>query len=194
MSAPTAARTDADYVASLFPELAEISSEELRRKVVEIWVEVWRESTWERIEDAPKNPANLPDSRSLVDHTRAVTREALVTARVLAEVHGIETDNDTIVAASLLHDVSKLVEYERGDDGAGTSARGRLIQHAVYGAHKAWARDLPDEIVHIIVSHTKNSRKAPRTLECAVVHYVDYLDTDALLFAAGEPMLVAKSH
>jgi putative nucleotidyltransferase with HDIG domain len=190
----TVSRTDAEYVASLFPELEQISDPSLREKVVDIWVEVWHESSWEKIEDAPKNPANLPDNRSLVDHTRAVTLEALAAAKVLEEVHHISLDHDTIVAASLLHDVSKLVEYERGDDGARTSQTGRLIQHAVYGAHKAWTRDLPEEIVHIIVSHTQNSRKAPRTLECAVVHYVDYLDTDALLFDAGEPMLVAKAH
>lgn len=185
--------TDVQYIERLFPELAKLSSEQLRRAVAEIWIECWRESAWERIEDAPKNPGNLPPERTLVDHVRAVTLESLETARLVREVHGIETDADVLIAAGLLHDVSKLVEYEQVNSEQQVSSRGRLIQHAAYGAHKAWEKGLPDEVVHIILSHTEASKKAPRTLEGAIVHYVDYLDTDALLFSVGAPMHVGKS-
>lgn len=180
---------DQSYVRSVFPEIDEIHSPELRSKVTEIWVEVWKESGWQRIEDVPKNPKNVA-GRPLCGHIRSVTQQALATAEIVRRQHGIEYDRDVLLAASLLHDVSKLVEYEPSGGGASASSRGQLIQHAVYGAHKAWEKELPDPIVHIIVSHTHSSGKRPSTWECIVVHYVDYLDSDALLWREGQPLLL----
>jgi putative nucleotidyltransferase with HDIG domain len=176
---------DVDYIRALFPEVEQISDSELRAHVIEIWIECWHESSWARIEDAPKNP-NLGMGRRLHEHVRAVTQEAIATAAIVEERHGIQTDRDTLLAAGLLHDVSKLVEYQAdGSGGAEKSPLGKLSQHGVYGAHKAWEKGVPDEVVHIIISHTHNSNVPPRTLEGVIIHYVDYLDTDALLFAEG---------
>lgn len=185
------APADLEYVASVFPEVHEISSEELRRRVLEIWVDVWRESAWARIEDAPKNPENVGD-RPLYLHVRSVTQQAIATADIVQRLHGISYDRDLVIAASLLHDVSKLVEYEPSDAGAVKSRKGKLIQHGVYGAHKAWAHGLPDELVHVIISHTHSSGLKPSTWEGIIVHYVDYLDSDALLKDAGNPLLLGK--
>lgn len=190
-TAPTYTKEELDYVASIFPEVNDIKSEELRQKVLEIWIDIWHESGWKKIEDAPKNPSNTGE-RPLYQHIRAVTQEAVATAEIVKNLHGIDYDSDVVIASGLLHDVSKLVEYQPGDGKASTSKRGKLIQHAVYGAHKAWEKGLPDEIVHIIVSHTHNSNKRPSTWEGIIVHYVDYLDSDALLWAAGEKLLLSK--
>jgi putative nucleotidyltransferase with HDIG domain len=187
----TYSQEDLDYVASVFPEVNDIQSEELRRKVLEIWIDIWHESKWERIEDAPKNPENVGDRRLYV-HIRAVTLEALATAEIMQRLHDVPFDRDVMIAGGLLHDVSKLVEYEPKGTTAGKSARGKLIQHAVYGAHMAWEKGLPDEIVHIIISHTHNSGHKISTWEGVVIHYVDYLDSDALLHAAGQKLLVSK--
>lgn len=187
----TYTKQDIEYVASVFPEVEQITSEDLRRKVLEIWVDMWHESGWKRIEDAPKNPSNAGE-RPLYQHVRAVTQEALATAEIVKQLHKIGFDRDVLIAAGLLHDVSKLVEYQPGEGKATTSQRGKLIQHAVYAAHKAWEKGLPDEIVHIIISHTHNSNKRPSTWEGIVIHYVDYLDSDALLWAAGEKLLLSR--
>lgn len=197
MSTPTDVSTpsaeDVAYVTSLLPEIESISDARLRQAVIEIWIECWRESDWERIEDAPKNPSNLGPERRLYQHVRGVTQQALATADIVQSLHGIVADRDVMLAAGLLHDVSKLVEYQPdGAGGARTSEFGKLIQHAAYGAHKAWEKGVPDEVVHIIISHTRNSNKPPRTLEGLIVHYVDYLDTDALLFDAGAKLDLHK--
>lgn len=191
VSSTTYTRQDLDYVAAIFPEVDQISSAELRQKILEIWVDMWHESGWKRIEDAPKNPSNAGE-RPLYLHVRAVTQEALATAEIVKQLHDISYDRDVLVAAGLLHDVSKLVEYQPGDGKATTSQKGKLIQHAVYAAHMAWAKGLPDEIVHIIISHTHNSNKRPSTWEGVVIHYVDYLDSDGLLWAAGEKLLLSR--
>jgi putative nucleotidyltransferase with HDIG domain len=187
VTSAAATAEDVAYVVSLLPELELIADAELRARVAEIWVECWHESSWERIEDAPKNPALSGRPRPLVDHVRAVTQEALAAADIVEARHDVVADRDTLLAAALLHDVSKLVEHRSDVTGAAmTSPFGELVQHAVYGAHKALERGLADEIVHAIVSHTRCSGVAPRTLEAVILHYVDYLDTDVLLLDAGQ--------
>jgi putative nucleotidyltransferase with HDIG domain len=184
---------DVAYVSSVFPEVEQISDAELRARVIEIWIDCWRESTWERIEDAPKNPKNLSLDRTLSQHVRGVTQQAIATAEIVERLHGITTNRDTLIASALLHDVSKLVEYQPDATGKPeVSSLGGLIQHAAYGAHLAWEKGLADEIVHVIISHTRNSRKPPHTLEGVIVHYVDYLDTDALLFDGKQTLDLHK--
>ena len=184
---------DAAYIRQLFPEVGEIGNAELADKVVEIWVETWHASEWDKIEDAPKNPENVGD-RKLIPHVRAVTREAVDVARSIEEFHGINVDMDLLIAGSLLHDVSKLVEYGPKNGSAGKTTVGKLVQHGVYGAAKVIEKGLPPELTHMVVSHTTGSNKPPSTLECAILHYVDYADFDALLHAAGQKLLLAKGH
>lgn len=187
--------TEADraYVQGLFPEVNGISDPELRGKVVDIWVETWRRSGWERIEDVPKNPETVGLRRNLVSHVRAVTAGALGIARAVGEFHGLRVNTDLLIAGCLLHDVSKLLEYEPRGEGAGKSALGRLIQHAVYGVHMAIKYGLPLELAHIINSHTAESRLAPRTLEAVIIYYADYADSDVLLLEAGRPLLLSAA-
>lgn len=184
---------DVAYIISVLPEIELISDDELRARVVGIWIECWRESSWERIEDAPKNPALSRTARPLHEHVRAVTQEAIAVADVIEARHGVVADRDTLLAAALLHDVSKLVEYELDASGEATnSSLGTLVQHAAYAAHKAIEKDLPNEILHAILSHTRQSRLPPRTLEALILHYVDYLDTDVLLLGTGHQLDLHK--
>ena len=179
MEAPSRQRAGTrDDVAEAFPELELIADASLRNCVAEVWLECWRESAWVKLEDAPKSPT-LP-SPSLVAHTRAVVRLALATADLERDLRGRHYDRDTLVAGALLHDVSKLVEWEPGPAGPVASKRGRLLQHAVYAAHKALAKGVVDEVVHIVISHTEQSGVAPQTWECKLVRSADLIDSAAL--------------
>lgn len=182
---------DSAYIRQLFPEIQEIKDETLAQTVVEIWAETWHASQWARIEDVPKNPADVGD-RKLVPHVRATTQEALAVARIIEEIHGIRADLDLLAAGALLHDVCKMVEYGPKADGVGKTRLGELVQHGVYSAAKVLEKGLPPELIHMMVSHTKGSNKPPATLECAILHYVDYADSDALLSAAHKPLLAEK--
>lgn len=179
-------------IATDLPEVDLIEDIALRHAVCEIWAEALAASNWKSLGDVPKNPETLPETRRLLEHSRSVALQALAVARVVRDVHKIGFDSDTLIAAALLHDVSKLVEYEPTADGAAKSRRGELIQHGVWGAFKAWEKGLPEDLVHNIIVHTNNSKHAPRTWEAILVHYVDYLDSDALLFAEGRPLLLKK--
>ncbi len=189
---PQVTNADRAYIRDLFPELKEISDAGLAAEVVEIWAEVWKESPWERIEDAPKNPESIGPERKLLPHVRSVTRQAIDTAKAVEQFHGLKVDMDLLIAGGLLHDVSKLLEYSPTKDGAAKSQHGKLIQHAMYGVHKAFEHDLPIELVHMISSHTTQSRHHPKTLEAIILHYVDYLDSDVLVWEAGGTLLLSK--
>jgi putative nucleotidyltransferase with HDIG domain len=180
-------------VLEIFPELAGIGDETLRLKVAAIWQEVFAESPWKSLQEVPKNPKTLPPSRTLVAHTRSVTRQALAIAEVAQEIHGLDYDRDILIAAANLHDVSKLVEYEPKDDGGGgLSEFGEKVQHGMYGVHEAFNHGLPLDVVHAIAVHTKHSHDLPRTWEALIVHYADYIDTDGLLMTEGAPISLQK--
>lgn len=192
MAGHGASKVSAEDVLATFPELGDIEDDTLRGIVIEIWQEVLDESDWERLEDVPKHPHKLPASNNLVDHTRTVTQMAVAVAEAAQRVRGIGYDRDQLIATANLHDVSKLLEFEPSPEGGQGSRFGHLIQHGAYGAHKMWEKDLPMEMVHSVLAHTLTSRYVPQTWEAVIVHYVDYLDSDALNLQHGVPLNIRK--
>lgn len=182
-------------VEALLPEITLIEDDRLRVATAEIWYEAWKESAWADgpLTEVPKN-TELPPERKLIQHTRSVAQMALSTAEIMRASHGLEFDRDLLVSAAILHDVCKLYETEPRADGKSSqhSEGGRLIQHGVYGAFKAWEKDLPLDLVHNIVVHTRNSKVLPKTWEALIVHYVDYLDSDSLLLDHGLKLLLTR--
>ncbi|WP_205473056.1 HD domain-containing protein [Nocardioides sp. SYSU D00038] len=179
-------------VLTTFPELRDIADDDLRRSVVDIWLEVLAESGWDSIADVPKHPYEVPASVKLVEHTRSTTQMAVAVAEVAERVQGAPYDRDLLIAAANLHDVSKLMEFEPSEEGGRASRFGRLVQHGVYGAHKMWEKGLPLELVHNVIVHTETSRYAPQTWEAVVVHAVDALDSRALDLLHGGVPAVTK--
>ena len=198
VAAPRAEVTDADRraVRSLFPELEQLSDRALADTVVEIWCETLQASPWQRLEDVPKNPETVDLRHNLVDHTRAVTTLGIAMAKAAREFHGLTVDLDLVIAGCNLHDVSKLIEYGPASDSAGNPGKshfGELIQHASYGVHKALEHGLPTELVHIIGSHTIQSKLPPKTPEAVIVYYADYADSDLLMQEAGKKLLLTAA-
>ncbi|WP_306060629.1 HD domain-containing protein [Natronococcus wangiae] len=104
--------SDADFdrqVREAFPELERIGSDDLRERVVEAWVLGLERGGWRSIEDIPY-AWNIHEVTN-VEHVRGVARIALEAAGEQREFHGADPDEDTIVAACLLHDVGKCYEY-----------------------------------------------------------------------------------
>jgi hypothetical protein len=179
-------------IRALLPEIAAIGDPVLAGAVVDIWLEFWEQSAWERLEDVPKNPKSLAD-RPLLAHVRAVTQQAIAVGRIVQAQHGIAVDMDLLTAAALLHDVSKLREYapEAGTPGVATRY-GTLIQHGIGTAASVLHRGLPLDLAHLIITHTEASALPPRTIEAVILHYVDYADSDVLLMAEGQPLLLHR--
>ncbi len=165
-------------VIAIFPEIREIKNPNLRDGVVRVWQRVWKECAWERIEDVPVSGTI---AYSHIRHNRAVVQVALAMARVFQEIHHTPVDVDLLLAAALLQDVSKLVEYAPGPEGTPRRTElGQKLGHATYAAHVALDEGLPLDLVHIILSHSPGSSFPWRNIEVKLLYYADQADVAAL--------------
>jgi hypothetical protein len=173
-----------ETIARLFPELELIKNKNLRDKVAEIWVEIWHQSSWKTLEEVPINPEILP-KYTLVNHTRAVTRNSVAIAKNLEDIHGVKVNVDHLVATSLLHDVSKLLEMEKSGEKYIKSRDGNLFPHPYLAGYFAIKKDLPREIIHAIVAHTPQLPIPIKTVEGVIVAHADLADNDPLRIISG---------
>ena len=154
----------------LFPLLKKIKDDKLRADVVKCWRLAMNKGGWETLEDIPFTLL-LPQAGSFVDHVNRVT--------AMAYAVGLERDDvdiDLIIAGSLLHDVGKLLEYERKNGVVVKSKQGKIIRHTISGAALAHAVGLNDKIVSIIASHSKEGEFVERLPETIIVHHCDFID------------------
>lgn len=183
-------RSAETLILEAFPAVESIRDAGYRAAVITVWARAWEESHWERLEDCPFNPS-FPDV-SLVSHVNCLLDLALSSATTLeAFTPELRFDRDLLKTGVLLHDVSKIVEIAPGPDGPIFSPLVKAMPHAVYGAHLAMEEGLPEEVVNLILSHTKLTGATPMTNEAVLVHYLDYGMADILRQNRGLPLLMS---
>ena len=166
------------------PELAEISDEGLREKVVEIHAIALSETEFERLEDIPE-PQDIPGAIPLrfgtqVDHYRAVARMATALADALEAVYGsLDIDRDILIASALCHDAGKAFEFSFRNQGRWKKNRAfagyPAVRHPVYGVHLGLVVGLPEQVIHCIGGHSMHGEGAliESSLEGMIVKYCD---------------------
>lgn len=174
--------TREDEIRELFPEAGLIEDSGLRDGVVAAWALAVRENDVEdlaELEWQPPEQARLgiPDE-TLVGHVRDVTVWAVDVMEAVIDRRGPVLDRDVVIAGALVHDVSKVYEYdfESGEH----SDIGSLLVHPHYGVHVTAAVGLPVEVQHIVVSHSPRTAVEPATLEAELVRCVDELGASAI--------------
>jgi len=155
---------------TVFPLLGDIKDEELRGKVVECWTLAMERGGWDSLDGIPFTLL-LPDAGEFTGHVNRVTAMATAVGRERDDL-----DMDVLIAGALLHDVGKLLEYERVDGQVQKSGMGHIIRHPVSGAALATLVGLPDSIVSIIAAHSKEGEYVERIPEAVVVHHCDFID------------------
>ena len=163
---------DENYIIKYFPEINDIQEESLRRAVVRVWLLAAQKGGWDTIEDIPFTLLTKTE-RTLIDHTRTVTRMAMAIAQKRDDL-----DMDIVVAGGLVHDVGKLLEYQRKGGTIVQSDYGRLIRHPVSGYALACEAELPTAVAHIIAAHSTEGEKVQRSREAIVIHHCDFIDFD----------------
>lgn len=165
-------------LSQIFPELDMISDRSLRDKVVAVWEELWQASPYQDINKVPTSP-EIPYAH--IPHNRCVLAMAIAIADAYEKFHGVKTNRDVLIAAGLLQDASKLIEMQpKADGSAENSAKGSVYPHSFYAAHVALKHGVPDEIVHIILTHSPQAPKFPSSLEGKILYYADQLDVIAI--------------
>jgi putative nucleotidyltransferase with HDIG domain len=185
-----------EEIKKLFPELEKVKNGEWVQKTCEIWKTAIEKSKWEKIEDAKFGDYENPEI-SLVAHTRAVIRYALYCADIINDFHGYEVkiDFDVLIITCILHDVSKMLEYEPDPDGkpCRISETGRTYQHGFYGAHYAEAAGFPPSVTTAIINHTSFSRVMPSTIESVILFFADQVDAELHKFLHGKSSVILKA-
>jgi putative nucleotidyltransferase with HDIG domain len=148
------------------PEIAQISNEELREKVTEIWALALSESEYSSIDDMRCSGMIGMDhfpGKTQADHQRGVGRIARAIAQEMRDMYGDEIDVDPELAlvSGLVHDVGKPYFYSSENIRRWQERKSHTGQppyrHTMYGAHLALQVGMPEEIVHCIASHDLHS-------------------------------------
>ena len=156
----------------LFPEVTQIRDPKLKDAVLKTWQLALERGHW-RIDDLSNIPFTLliQTKTSLVEHTRSVTRMAMVVAQERGDLN-----MDYVIAGGVLHDVGKLLEYEKRGDKVVKSQSGDLVRHPVSGYGLTCEANLPLEVSHIVISHSDEGEKVKRTPEAILIHHCDFID------------------
>jgi putative nucleotidyltransferase with HDIG domain len=175
-------------IRELLPEIDWVPSMDLQDKVVACYVEALNQGGW-----APDDMAKIPFTLlipncpfSYLDHVRGVTKMAKAAMDIFNDVYATKDakykmDNDLLVAGALLHDVGKLVEYEKTPSGETVkSVNGKNLRHPFSGTVIAMKNGCPAEIGHIIANHAHEGDSALRSPEAVLVNKADFMNFESV--------------
>jgi len=155
-----------------FPLIKEIKDGGLREKVIKCWKVAMERGGWKTLDNIPFTLL-LPDAGSFVEHVNRVAEMAYAVGKARKDVN-----MDLLLAGAILHDVGKLLEYERVGNEVKKSRMGKIIRHPVSGAALASELGLGEDLVSIIASHSKEGEFVERLPEAVIVHHCDFIDFD----------------
>jgi putative nucleotidyltransferase with HDIG domain len=177
-----------EKIRKLLPEIDWIGDEGLREKVIACYEDALKTGGWTP-EDMEKIPFTLliPNCPfPYLSHVRGVTRMA---KRALDEFNSLyasadgkfKMDNDLLVAGALLHDVGKLVEYEKTPDGETVKSQlGKDLRHPFSGAIIAMRNGCGSAIAHIIANHAHEGDGTLRSPEGVLVNKADFMNFEGI--------------
>ena len=186
----TTAKSDTteEVVRAAFPELDAIDNDDLRARVIDAWTTAIEENGVEDLTAVPWLPPTQVelglDNEYLVEHVRDVASCAVALAEVLLKRRESALSLDVVVAGALVHDVSKLAEFD-GMDGTPVYD---LLGHPYYGVHLVAQAGLPTEIAHIVLSHSNRTAVEPATMEAELVKRADEVAASAIRARATDDL------
>ncbi len=175
-------------IRELFPEIEWIESKDMQAKVVASIEDALKTGGWQP-EDMDKIPFTLliPDCPfSYLDHVRGVTRIAKAAMDEFNAIYPkkdakFTLNNDLLVAGALLHDVGKLVEYEKNAKGETVkSTMGKNLRHPFSGTVIALRNGCPDAVGHIIANHAHEGDGTLRSPEGVMVNKADFMNFESV--------------
>ncbi len=163
----------------IWPEIEWIKDADLKEKVYQVWEYALQQSVLSP-EDLLEIPFTLliEDCKvTFMEHKRAVVHIAVEAAKVMERFFGekLPINKDHLISGAILIDVGKLIEYaqQKGEVVVGT--RGKLLRHPFTGVGLAMRFGVPDEVCHMIATHSKEGDLGKRTTESIIIHHADFL-------------------
>jgi len=163
--------TPTEDLEKLIPELQWIDDEDLKEKVIRVWIEATRRGGWNNVQEIPFT-LSFKNSGTLIEHTRRVAK----LVKSVASQRDEEINMNHLIAGALLHDIGKALEYEKVGNEIRVSEYGKKVRHPISGAQLARELGVPEEVAHIIESHSHEGDKMKRSRESIIVHHCDFID------------------
>ena len=170
-----------DEIRTLIPELDEIHDPGLREKVGEVWADAIRTGGWE-LSDLMQIPFTLlADNVQIMflEHVRTVARMCVAMEKVIKEAYGKRAapiDHDVLLAGALLADVGKLLEYVKQDGRIVKGKAGEYLRHPFSGVGLCYKHGIPDAVMHVVATHSKEGDHVRRFPESIIFHHADFTD------------------
>jgi hypothetical protein len=175
----------------IFPIAIKLTDQKLAAQIANVWAKTFALSKWEKLEDACFSP-DIQEKVTLVAHVNVVAEGAWHLSHLIEKYQGETFNYERLLALCLLHDVSKLLEYEPdGKGGYQRSEYGQKLQHGYMGAVIAREEGMDIDTQHLILTHTPQSKFQPLYKESILFSYVDLCDAD-MIFAARKMPLFFK--
>ncbi len=169
-----------EEVRDLFPELQEIRDPDLREKVLDVWIEAIQRGGWAPAELMEIPFTLLADDVQIMflEHVRTVCRMCIAMEDVLVDAYGSrsEIDHDTLVAGALLADVGKMLEYVKKDGMIIKGRAGEFLRHPFSGVGLCFKHGIPDAVMHVVATHSKEGDHVRRFAESIIFHHADFTD------------------
>ena len=183
-----------EYIQKLFPRINDIKNHDLKQKVAAVWIDAWKAGKYEKIEDLSQwEPAREKINISNVDHTNQVIECGLAVAEVVERTQKVVIDRDVLIAASILHDVDKIMMFNPA--GGESTPEGKYLPHTGLGSGMALNAGLPIEVVHAIAAHSPNySSVKPKTPEAVILAGADHLVTTVWTVSRGVEISFGLKH
>ncbi|MCS7134835.1 MAG: HDIG domain-containing protein [Candidatus Aenigmarchaeota archaeon] len=116
-----------------------------------------------------------PVERDVVHHTAVLTHMVVQVAKIVESGYGISLDIDALIAASICHDIMKSAEFNR-DENNELEPTGISLDHTILGVAELYAREFPEEVIHIVASHPGEAGTTqPKSFEAVIFHQLDSL-------------------
>jgi len=110
--------------------------------------------------------------RDVLTHTISLVNLCLSTAETFEKTYGIKINRDHLIAAAILHDITKIFEWKKGEQGF--EHTGILLDHTMLGVAEFYQRGFPEGVIHIIASHFgEGGPTPPRNFEALILHHLD---------------------
>jgi len=167
------------------PEFNLIKDSDLKEKVLKVWEIALKAGNWEA-KDLQRMPFTLlidPCPCTMVEHIRGVVNVSIEAAKALQSIYQdkIKINEDYLIAGALLHDIGKLVEYKEENGRFIQSNGGKLVRHPISGVGLCYSQDIPEEVMHIIASHSWEGDRSKRTSEAVIVHHADFINFEQFI-------------
>jgi len=160
------------------PEFNLIKNSSLKEKVLKVWDIALATGGWE-VSDLQRMPFTLLIEScpcNMIEHIRGVVNVSIGAAKALQSIYKdkVKINEDYLIAGALLHDIGKLVEYKEKNGKFIQSNLGKLVRHPISGVGLCYSQEIPEEIMHIIASHSWEGDRSKRTPEAIIVHHADF--------------------